>query len=97
MSSHKEEIISFKADGLLANKLRSVPNRSDFIRNAILSALGNACPLCGGSGRLSEGQRLHWERFAEHHGMRHCDSCEEFYISCDASGTDPAHPRKEKA
>lgn len=45
----KPDIITFKVDAALRNALRGVPNRSAFIRTAILSALENACPLCGGS------------------------------------------------
>src|SRR5690606_41925285 len=46
---------------------RSIPNRSEFIRTAILSALQGTCPLCRGTGILTPDQRLHWEEFARSH------------------------------
>ncbi len=55
----KEEVITFKADVELAKALGSMPNKSDFIRRAILSALGNACPVCSGTGALTVSQMHH--------------------------------------
>ena len=55
----KQEIISFKAVPALLVELRAVPNRSEFIRLAILAALENACPLCGGTGILTAQQKEH--------------------------------------
>ena len=80
----KEEIITFKADETLAGLLKQIPNRSDFIRKALLQALGNECPLCHGSGALTPNQMNHWERFAKYHSISKCDTCNEFYLICDA-------------
>jgi len=39
----KQDIITFKADRALVAAMRGVPNRSAFIRTAILAALENGC------------------------------------------------------
>jgi hypothetical protein len=80
---NKEEIITFKADSALAEALSMVPNRSDFIRGAILHALKDTCPLCQGTGRLSLQQRKHWDDFARHHGVKRCSECDEAVMTCD--------------
>ena len=60
----KTEIISFKADAALLEALDGVDNRSRFIRNAIVTALRNTCPLCGGTGALTPNQQKHWEELS---------------------------------
>ena len=40
MSRTKPEIITFKADDGLLARLSALPNRSEFIRRAVLDALG---------------------------------------------------------
>jgi len=37
----------------LAELLDQLPNRSDFVRGALLERLGSLCPHCGGSGVLT--------------------------------------------
>ncbi len=82
MEKRKEEVISFKVDPVLAEKLRSVPNRSEFIRQAVLQHLGNECPFCHGTGTLSVHQKKHLEIFLENHEMRRCAECGETHIFC---------------
>ncbi len=84
----KSEIITFKVDDSLLAALESIPNRSSFIRSAVLAALDSTCPLCAGSGILSPNQREHWDRFLEGHRVEKCSDCEELHIVC-------AHERKE--
>ncbi len=79
----KEEIITFKVDGRLATALAGIDNRSAFIRDAILAALGNTCPVCRGTGILSVSQRNHWDEFTEHHHVEKCGECKEEYLVCD--------------
>ena len=79
----KAEIITFKVDEALSEALDGIENRSDFIRSAILSALGNVCPLCNGTGTLSASQRHHWNDFTQHHHMNTCNDCMESYLVCD--------------
>jgi len=85
MSGSKEKIISFKLEKSLADKLAAVPNKSEFIRSAILSAMDNTCPLCQGHGTLSTGQMEHWRRLESTHDIRQCGKCHEYHIVCAAS------------
>ena len=78
----KEEIVTFKVDSSLWNLLRGIDNRSEFIREAILQALGSACPLCHGTGVLTPKQKEHWDAFAEAHPLRECGDCHEFHLVC---------------
>ena len=48
----KQVIITFKVDANLMDLLKNIPNRSEFIRNAIVSAVEKTCPLCSGTGIL---------------------------------------------
>jgi|WetSurSiteA1Bulk_404760.scaffolds.fasta_scaffold419314_1 hypothetical protein len=95
-ASKKQEIISFKVDAALAHALQAMPNRSEFIRSAVLAALDSGCPLCGGTGTLSSDQRVHWRRFATTHELVECDDCHAFHLVCTASHRQArrvAHPR----
>lgn len=83
MSNSKTEIITFKADQSLVEALKSIENRSEFIRNALLAALENTCPLCSGSGILTPSQKKHWEAFSEGHSVKECGVCHEFHLVCD--------------
>ena len=80
----KEEIVTFKADGRLAEELNRLPNKSEFIRQALLRALGNECPLCHGTGTLTVNQANHWKNFLEHHHITRCGTCNEVHLTCDA-------------
>ncbi len=79
----KAEIITFKVDETLSEAMAGIQNRSDFIRSAILSALGNSCPVCNGTGTLSASQRRHWNDFTRHHHLHTCDDCMEPHLVCD--------------
>ena len=79
----KQEVISFKVDDSLAEAMRGVPNRSDFIRSAILAALDGVCPVCMGTGILGPLQKQHWEAFAASHPMIECPDCHEQHLTCD--------------
>lgn len=84
----KQEIVTFKVDSSLLEVLKELPNRSEFIRRAILNALDNVCPLCQGSGVLSPNQQKHWERFSASHELAECDDCHEIHLVCARSGSD---------
>jgi len=79
----KDDLMTFKVDEELAEVLRTIPNRSDFIRKAVLNAIHNTCPLCRGSGTLTPAQKKHWDAFSAHHSIVICDECSEPYITCD--------------
>lgn len=78
----KSEVITFKADEALALAMRGVRNRSEFIRNAVLSALDGACPLCGGTGVLSRRQREHMRDFLSNHDFEKCVECGGAHPAC---------------
>lgn len=81
----KQEIITFKADETLLKAMRGLPNRSDFIRNAILAALKSACPLCRGTGILSPDQLEHWQKFSANHALEECSKCQAVHLVCAAA------------
>lgn len=83
-TSRKQEIISFKVDVALARALQAVPNRSEFIRAAVLASLDSVCPLCSGTGILSADQRLHWQQFASTHALVECRDCHAYHLRCPA-------------
>ena len=87
----KQDIITFKVDRLLWEALDGVPNRSEFIRSAILTALENGCPLCRGSGILTPQQRKHWENFAEGHSLEKCADCDAVHLVCVAAEETSSH------
>lgn len=78
--SKKEEVITFKVDRGLAEKMRQIGNRSEFIRAAILAALDNVCPLCSGTGVLTHNQIDHWREFMRTYHMGRCDHCGEVTV-----------------
>jgi hypothetical protein len=82
MARSKGEVISFKVGPALARTIRHLPNRSEFIRAAVLSALEHACPLCQGTGIMTPEQKRHWDAFARDHTVKHCQQCDALYISC---------------
>ncbi len=81
----KDTVITFKADRDLAEAMKGIPNRSAFLRAAVLAALENLCPVCGGTGLLTPRQRGHWDHFAETHRIETCDDCREVHVVCDTA------------
>ncbi len=47
----KSVLVALKVDAETAAALDALPNRSEFIREALRARLDEACPLCSGSGR----------------------------------------------
>jgi hypothetical protein len=82
----KTDLITFKVEPALAELINQMPNKSDFIRKAILSTLNNTCPLCQGTGVLTTHQRKHWDDLSAHHHMKRCGECHSMYLLCDARG-----------
>jgi hypothetical protein len=82
---NKDEVISFKVGSALARVIRRLPNRSAFIRAAVLSALDHACPLCQGTGIMSPEQKKHWDAFSRDHAVRRCQECNALYLSCGSA------------
>jgi hypothetical protein len=80
--SESSFVVTFKADHALWEAMQGIPNRSEFIRSAVLAALDGACPLCRGTGVLSAAQRRHWEEFERTHSVERCDECHEGHLVC---------------
>ncbi|KMY68253.1 hypothetical protein AAU61_00625 [Desulfocarbo indianensis] len=78
----RHEVISFKADESLIKAMAAIPNRSEFIRSAVLAALDGVCPLCQGTGILSAEQKDHWRRFSQSHHLEECDQCHAWHLVC---------------
>lgn len=79
----KADTVTFKVDPGLLEILQAMPNRSEFIRSAILNALDHVCPLCGGSGVLSPNQKKCWEKFTEEHEIKKCSKSDEIVFLCN--------------
>jgi hypothetical protein len=47
--------VTFRVASDLADKLRELPNQTQFVEAALRNALGIACPTCAGSGRVFGG------------------------------------------
>jgi len=78
----KSDIVTFKVDDTLLEAMEGIPNRSHFIRTAILAALDSSCPLCKGTGILTPNQRRHWDNFLENHSVKECEKCNELHLVC---------------
>jgi hypothetical protein len=67
-------VVAFKVEAELAQLLDKLPNKSAFIRKAIIAQLSMACPLCHGSGVVPRG--VH-DRYAPllNRLSSHCDGC----------------------
>jgi hypothetical protein len=91
----KAEVVTFKVDESLLEAMKGVPNRSEFIRAAVLAALDSTCPVCKGTGILTPNQKVHWSAFAADHFVRECEECHEFRLVCvKTEGSEGAHARK---
>jgi hypothetical protein len=81
----KKEVVTFKVDLALYEKIKDIPNRSEFIRNAIFKELDSICPLCAGKGMLDAAQKKHWDSFSVNHPITRCEHCDSFFLSCSRS------------
>ena len=59
--SPKTQIVAFKVEDDLAEFLDALPNKSEFIRKAILAQFGMTCPLCAGTGVVDKRIHDHYE------------------------------------
>jgi hypothetical protein len=89
--NRKEEIITFKVDEGLVQAMAGVPNRSEFIRSAILAALDSTCPLCRGTGIMTPDQLKHWREIEKSHTIGECAECHAVTIVCAAKGARRVH------
>ncbi len=78
----RQEVVTFKVEESLLELMRGIPNRSAFIRTALLAALDSLCPLCRGTGILTPKKKEHWDEFSRDHGVKECRDCHELTIVC---------------
>jgi hypothetical protein len=71
----KSKIVAFKVEEELADFLDNLPNKSDFIRKAILAQFGMTCPLCTGSGVVPRGIHDHYKPVIAEQNKRACEKC----------------------
>jgi len=74
-SKPKPAVVAFKVEKELAEILDQLPNKSAFIRKAIVAQLGMACPLCQGSGVVPRGLHDHYAALLGRLNSRQCEGC----------------------
>ena len=85
----KTEVVAFKVEPELAELLNKLPNKSAFIRKAIASQLGVACPLCHGNGVVPRGVHDHFAPLIAKFNHKSCDSCgSDMNLPLDAGDLD---------
>ena len=78
--SQKSQIVAFKVEQELAEFLDKLPNKSEFIRKAILAQFGMTCPLCIGSGVVPRGIHEHYRPIIAEHNTRACEKCKTIVV-----------------
>jgi hypothetical protein len=73
--SMKSVVVAFKVGEELAELLYALPNRSAFIREAILRRLSLPCPLCDGSGVVPRALHEQYALLVESFRSRPCEGC----------------------
>ena len=84
----KSQIVAFKVEEELATFLDALPNKSEFIRKAILAQFAMNCPLCSGSGVVEKGIHDHFQPLIGEHTTRPCEKCKtvvHFPLSVEAA------------
>lgn len=71
----KHRIVTFKVEEGLAAHLDSMPNKSEFIRKALLAALLEPCPVCQGKGSVPRGLRTDLEKLFRKSEFVPCSYC----------------------
>ncbi|MFH0825736.1 MAG: CopG family transcriptional regulator [Pseudomonadota bacterium] len=95
MAREKLDIITFKVPESLREAMKGIPNRSEFIRAAVVAALESVCPLCKGTGVIMPHQRPHWEVFVNHHHFEECKTCNAIHVVCDHTPDESHHVHEE--
>ena len=96
--AQKKQIVAFKVEDGLADFLDALPNKSEFIRKAILAQFGMTCPLCSGTGVVDKGIHDHYSSVLADHNTRPCEKCREAVLVSDvarcraAEGSRPLPP-----
>ncbi|QVL33670.1 hypothetical protein KIH39_07110 [Telmatocola sphagniphila] len=73
--TNKTQIVAFKVEEDLADFLNKLPNKSDFIRKAIVAQFGMECPLCSGTGVVPCGIHNHYKQVITDNNTHPCEKC----------------------
>ncbi|MSR55950.1 MAG: hypothetical protein EXS09_22155 [Gemmataceae bacterium] len=94
----KSRTVAVKVEAELADFLARLPNKSEFIRQAILAQFGTACPLCLGAGQVASALGAHYSPILEKHREKACQKCRKIEsIPKDLMGAEPGdRPRWEQ-
>jgi hypothetical protein len=88
--STKQRVVTFKVEEGLAAFLDDLPNKSDFIRKALLSSLLEPCPVCHGTGSVPRSLRRELEHMFHKREFVPCSVCGyEFPLSFERSRKAP--------
>jgi hypothetical protein len=75
LRTEENQLVKFTVEGSLADYLNGLQNKSMFIRNAVMTHLGLACPACHTSGVVPRGLvRLYGDAIEAI--TPHCDGCD---------------------
>lgn len=93
MPRSKSVVVTFRVDHHLAEALDRLPDKSAFIRDALLRSFHATCPACGGEGRV-DCEAADWLRsLLERAKARRCECCGTAFPPSAAArreGTDAA-------
>lgn len=94
----KSRTVAVKVEEEIADFLDRLPNKSDFIRQAILAQFRMACPLCTGSGTVPRGLGDHFAPVVQRNRGKKCEKCGRAdVIPKDLSAVEAAdYPRWEQ-
>ncbi len=71
----KHCVVTFKVEAEVAEFLTAMPNKSEFIRKALLSALLEPCPICNGKGSIPRSLRRDLDAIFEKQPLVPCSHC----------------------
>lgn len=71
----KHRVVTFKVEEDVAAFLDGMPNKSEFIRKALLSALLEPCPVCNGKGSVPRSLSADLKRIFERQKFVPCSFC----------------------
>lgn len=75
MATDKQVVVSFRVDSHLAEMLSRLPDKSAFIREAVLKRFYDVCPLCQGHGVLPSIVAGWWATRVAETNPRKCRCC----------------------
>ncbi len=93
----KHRVVTFKVEEDVAAFLDDLPNKSDFIRKALLSALLEPCPVCQGKGSVPRSLRADLEQIFGKQTFVPCSFCGyEFPLATEKTRKEPIDKERLK-